>query len=215
MPVDGSGIGSAGWALVRRFQGLVNRGKAHMRSLIAIACMTVAIVTTFAELGAAQDIVVNGSFEILPPWTGWIPHEGLTGGLLLGGITHTGIYSAEFSATRGARDSLEQVLTTVPGATYEISFWLTNPFDGVEDNDISGTWGGTPFFSFVNYPMTPWTEYTFVGQATASQTSLIFTGRDQPAGLYVDDVSVIPIPEPSSLLLLVLGAAVLRMRRLL
>jgi hypothetical protein len=186
------------------------KGVQLMKRPLAIACMSAVIVTTFAEFGAAQDIVANGSFEILPPWTGWIPLQGPTGGLLLAGVPHTGLYSTGFSATRGFRDSLEQVLTTVPGTTYEISFWLNNPFGPIEDNDISGTWGGTPLFSFVNYPATPWTEYVFDAQAVATQTTLSFTGRDQPAALYLDDVSVVPIPEPSSVLLLVLGAAVLR-----
>jgi hypothetical protein len=191
-----------------------------MRTSVAIAFFAAILAAISCEnLAVATNLVVNGGFETGPPmFDGWTVIDGGTGGLILDPFfPHSGTYAAEFSATHGTHDSLEQLLPTTPGMTYEVSFWLANSWGDPQDNDFSASWDGIPLVSLFNVPTSPYTQYTLSVQATGIQSALRFTGRDQPAGLDLDDVSVVAIPEPSCGSLFALGAvslwAVIRWRR--
>jgi hypothetical protein len=114
-------------------------------------------------------------------------------------------------------------LNTTPGGIYTLSFW----FDpGQPDTNFSGTveleafWGGTPVIDLVLVgtlapgpgpavtPTTPgfgYNQYVVTGLvAGGSTTTLEFRGRQDPAGLSLDDISVdtsSAAPEPSTMLL--------------
>jgi len=184
-----------------------------MRTTLAAASFAVVLAAlSLADRAVAENLVVNGGFETNPPaFDGWTVIYGGTGGLFLDSLfPHSGAFAAAFNATRGEHDSLEQLLPTTPGMIYEVSFWLTHPIDTPPDNDFTVSWDGTPFVSLVDVPpLLPYTEYTFTAQAAGLQSALRFTGRDQPAALILDDVSVVVIPEPSSSLLFALGAVAL------
>ena len=110
---------------------------------------------------------------------------------------------ANFGAVGAFDDTLSQVLPTVAGATYTLTFWLSHDSTNAA-NDFNVYWNGVPIFSLVNAPEFNWTEETFVLVATSSSTTLSFAGRENPAWYGLDDVSVTPggVPEPASLFLL-------------
>jgi hypothetical protein len=98
---------------------------------------------------------------------------------------------------------ISQVLPTVAGATYTLTFWLSHDSTNTA-NDFNVYWNGVSIFSLVNAPEFNWTEETFVVVATSSSTTLAFAGRENPAWYGLDNVSVTPggVPEPASLFLL-------------
>ena len=129
-----------------------------------------------------------------------------------GGRQHTGSFEASFGAQGGLNDSISQMLTTVAGDNYAISFWL----DGTlrSGNEFEASFGGNQIFQIQNSPGFSYTQYTFTATATGTSTALTLGGRT-PGGLFdLDDVSVndigpAPVPEASTTvslgLLLALG----------
>jgi Carbohydrate binding domain len=165
----------------------------------------------FAPCGAAE-FITNGGFET-GTLSSWTPTPAASNSLF--GVNtadpHTGTYAAYFGATGSFDDTISQTLTNmVAGQTYTVSFWLAHPF-AVSTNDFSAYWGtvSTPqsvnLLSLVSSGLFPYTQYTFT--ETAAQTSMVltFSGRENPAYFYLDDVSVTgptSVPIPPSLLLL-------------
>ena len=155
------------------------------------------------------------------------------------GVVNTFSNSGLASAFSGNGGSLSQTLTTAPGATYNISFYV-----GVDDSDLGtdvnaifdATFGGTgllPFASLANPSLLEgvtgqdvgpavgnagFEQFTASVVASGNSTTLTFTGSttgsDGP--WYLDDVDVEPAttaPEPSSLLLLLAAIAALPLLR--
>jgi hypothetical protein len=54
-------------------------------------------------------------------------------------------------------------------------------------------------------PVFGYTDYNFLVAATGSSTKLSFSFRHDPAYFVLDNVSVTPVPEPASLLLMGAG----------
>ena len=109
------------------------------------------------------------------------------------------------------------MVTTVPGDEYSFSFWLKS--DGGLPNFFSVAWNGSSKFSILNLSTLPYTQFTFTGIATGTSTEVKFGFRNTPGFLQLDDVSVVDlaVPEPSSMVLLLLGGSMaafgLRRRR--
>src|SRR5260370_38923994 len=56
---------------------------------------------------------------------------------------HSGIDAMHFGGTTPlSYDSIEQTLTTTPGQTYALSFWLDIDSGGVSSNDFQAYWNG-------------------------------------------------------------------------
>jgi len=56
------------------------------------------------------------------------------------------------------------------------------------------TWNGNPLFDRINLPRLGWTNLQFIVTATGNSSVLQIGGRDDPAYLGLDDVSLTPIP---------------------
>jgi hypothetical protein len=117
--------------------------------------------------------------------------------------------------------SLSQVIPTVPGTTYSVSFFAavtdaTLAFDPAATFDA--LFDGTDLIGGPIAASTLFGGYTeFTTQVTVLDTSatLEFDGVNSPGDFpfYIDDVSVTPAPEPASILLLAGALAGLRQVR--
>ena len=82
------------------------------------------------------------------------------------------------------------------GQEYQLSFWLYS--DGFTPNEFSASFGGNTLFSQTDIPYQPYTEYTFLFTAGSTSSDLTFGFQDAPGYLYLDDVSINAVPEPST-----------------
>ncbi len=123
---------------------------------------------------------------------------------------NSGTYAAFFpyAASLGT-GTISQVLSTTPGATYNLTFWLadfTIPPTGTIPNQFIVEWGGLEVMKIVNLDtMNSYIRFTATVTASASNTTLSFLGTNDPQTTGLDDVSVVATPEPSSLILLCTG----------
>jgi PEP-CTERM motif len=164
----------------------------------------------------AGNLIVNPGFET-GDFTGWTVVHNSNGVLgikvysgTLGGlpVAHTGTYAAIFGNYYEHPDSIYQDVPTLSGQSYQIEFWLENT--GGPQNSFDVSWGGISLLSLQNSSVFGYTEYTFTESASASATTLEFSGTQTPAAYCLDDVSVVPmgasVPEPASIALFGIGA---------
>jgi hypothetical protein len=188
-----------------------------MRKLFAGAAFA-AIMALAGQASAGTNIVANPGFDLDSPGPGvapldWTLNQATSGRDFFVGPGPTfGPFSAPNSANFGAvgsqDDILSQVLFTVPGDTYTISFELAHDSTN-SANDFNAWWGTTNLLNLVNAPAFGYTLYTFTEVGTPGPlTVLSFHGRENPAWYLLDDVSVTTtIPEASTWAMMVLGFA--------
>jgi hypothetical protein len=167
-----------------------------------------------------DNLVVNGGFET-GNFSGWSQSgsfSAVTGGpghvgMYLGGYgPHSGDYYAALGTVR-TLGTLSQTLTTTPGQTYSLSFFLAN--DGGTPNEFRVDWNGTTLLDQTGIGNQPYGSHMFVVKATSATTSLTFFERNDPGYLSLDDVAVSTgivdrgpppkAPEPSSFVLIGVG----------
>lgn len=142
-----------------------------------------------------------------------------------GGGPHSGTLAAVFPnfPTYDGYIS-QQVLSTVAGQEYKISFWLSNQIGDATNNSMTVNWGGTnsgtSIIGGVNLlGPTPlpvsvgWTLHEFTVTAPTNNARLSFIGGNSAAGNLVDDVSIAETPEPGTMVLLGAGAAMMGLSR--
>ncbi len=170
------------------------------RVLCGLAAVAVCLALTSSA--SAQNLVANPGFET-GDFTGWT-QSGNTGFTGVDGNPHSGTFAAFFGPV-GSLGFLSQSLATTPGSLYRIDSWLSS--DGGTPSEFQVMWDGNIIFDQMNIPAHPYTLSTFFQTASTSSTPLKFGFRDDPSFLFFDDVSVTAVPEPSSMVLSVLGLA--------
>jgi hypothetical protein len=109
-------------------------------------------------------------------------------------FVHGGLYGAYIGETDRV-GTLRQTLPTTAGRQYQISFWLTNPTNGVP-NEFHCNWGDQVLFSRTNLDAFPWSFQQFVARANGTSTVLEFSFRHEPAAFGLDDIQIRAIPVP-------------------
>lgn len=207
-----------------------------MRLLFALsAVLGLSVILT--PVAAAENIVSDGGFEA--PCGGnefWTFYGGETFGEWTIGnhsvdVLNNPVYwqpaeGEQFVDLDGVeRGSIRQTLATVPGQQYDlrfamagnpgVSWWPTT----VRDMDL--WWGGsvvdTLTFDTAGHTRLDmgWEGRAFVVTATSASTELKFESRTEgPYGMTIDNVRVTPVPEPTTWILLAIGAGLLLCKRL-
>lgn len=137
-----------------------------------------------------------------------------------------------------AMASLSTDVPTIVGMTYDVHFWISNPIEdsNARQNLFSVSWNGTllnlssdPRFTvpsgsqelaggtnqYVVQPNTNWFEVVFTNLAPSAgaTTNLTFSGQNNNWATLVDSVIIEETPEPSTVVMLFAGAALLGARR--
>jgi subtilase family serine protease len=141
----------------------------------------------------ALPLVSNGGFETgdFISWTfsGNVTNMFVTGSPI---FVHSG-NDAAILGPIGSLGYLSQMVPTVPGQSYVLSFWLENA-DGGLPNEFSVSWNGNVVSDQLNLPQFGWTNQQFVvtGAAASTNTLLQFGFRNDPQFFELDDVSLTP-----------------------
>jgi hypothetical protein len=171
----------------------------------------------------AGNIVINSSFDsgFLPGW-----HlSSVNSPWSIDSVDRTGFGNNISNLCGGATclgpgNGLYQDLLTVPGQSYDLSFWAYfEPGQRINPTQIEElyvTWGGALAIDILN-PVVPddvYAQYFALPLvATSTTTRLQFFGRDDAGAIGMDDVSVTPNPEPSTFLLIGGGLLIFAARR--
>jgi len=202
-----------------------------------LACLRTAfclfLLVPQSKADTATNLLTNGSFQT-GDFSGWtlsgndVP--GQEGGLygveqgadLLDGISPVdgdSSYQEWFADQRSNATTLSQVLATVIGDEYPVSFYLAQ--DGVPNtgdtnpneygNSFSASFGGNPLMSG-SVPFEGYTLYTFTTAATSTSSVLSLTLGNDLGQFLLDDVSVqditpsaSPVPEPADWTMMLAG----------
>jgi hypothetical protein len=188
-----------------------------------------ALLISTVSSPAWADLVTNGNFSggddsVCHDQTcpGWTVTQAPTGSSFLFNDDNkdvavpAGMGFATFGATEGITDELSQVLATVPGQSYTVSFLLGGS-GAPQDQNFSVQWNGTTIFSETNnlpYPpggvAAALAPISINPTATGSSTTLAFFGLNAPGTNVLAQVSVVPaisagVPEPSTWTMMLLG----------
>ena len=192
-----------------------------MKTLIVAAIRCSLMFTAVAVFALAHpvkaNLITNGGFET-GDFTGWTvfeigtPFTAVVGGAVGGISPHSGAFQA---ASDSSGVFLTQSVTTTPGASYIVDFWLAA---AAENGAISSSvlWAGSVIFGQAFFSSSGYTEHTFTLTAPSATTELQFFSSSLAGFFLLDDVSVNPagVPDAGSTLPLLsfalLGVAVLR-----
>lgn len=171
----------------------------NIRFLLAAA----ACVLTAPAMAAS--IVTNGGFETgdLTGWSGTLLASPYSGVICPGAGGAPENNCVLFAGTDGAAETLSQVLSTVVGQSYAVSFSFSS--DGSSPSSFSAAFGNQGLYSVTSPALSAATTYTFTGTATGTSTALVFSFRNDPGYFMLDAVSVSAVPEPATAALAAAG----------
>jgi hypothetical protein len=183
-----------------------------------IASLAAAMSLMCGTAIAGPNLVTNGGFE--DGYAGWVTTMSV--GQFGDGLVHSGTYSAGTGcvgdrcvSTAGSGAFFGQTLATTAGSEYEMSFWIAET--GGANSQVSVFWNGQMVSSALNpnnfsyQNRTGPIQFTVTGLfATSDNTWFEVHGRQDPATIFFDDVSVTEVattdvPEPDTLAVLLTG----------
>jgi hypothetical protein len=178
-----------------------------MRTVLSQAFVVMVMWLTLITPSHAVNLVTNGGFET-GDFSGWTLNG--TPSTLFNVSTfqpHSGQYAMFIAEYEVDNDHISQIVSSVSGQQYALEFWLQN--FGLGDDGLQVFWEGNLVLEQkpVLAPIDQWTKFTLPVAATTNGSELRLGGFDVPLAIYFDDISLTPIPEPSTLLLAMAGIA--------
>jgi hypothetical protein len=181
-----------------------------MKTIFALAAASVCLLA--ASSAHAQNLVLNPGFE-----TGDLTHSTIglnTTPTVVTTPVNSGSYAVELYRSDDGESSLYQSLTLAAAQT-TLTFWADSPSGGLMQALLDGT-----IIQIITLPSsTGYVEYTYngtVATAGSEQLTLNFLPGNPNKALYLDDISVTQVPEPTTVGLVaigLLGALTIRRRK--
>lgn len=157
-------------------------------------------IPTLVIQTASTNIVANGGFE-----TGNFASWTQAGNLGFTGVSSGGAFAGTFQALLGpvgSTGSITQVLTTVAGNRYDLSYRLRTSSTTPNSFQVFWSGGAIASLSLNNASVPGWTSFSALNLvATGPSTSLSFVFRHDPGFFFLDEVSVTATPEASTMAL--------------
>ena len=176
-----------------------------MRTGYYLASIGALALATAATPSNAAELVTNGGFET-GDFSGWTlgGNTGFSG--VSSSAAHSGNYGAYFGQV-GSTGTLSQLLNTVAGQTYTVSYWLSNL--GGPTDSFSASIGGHVLQSFSDANAFQYFNFSFTAPVSGTPSLLEFTFRQDPSYWHIDDISVQGlaggVPEPATWAMMILG----------
>ena len=180
----------------------VNEGQLMPCTPSSVYCTIVTVIpgitqvtftNTSTVLCDGQNLLTNGSFET-GDFTGWTQGGNTGDTSVVSGpyYRYSGAQAGAFYAVLGpvgSPGSLRQRISTIPGQPYHVCFWL----NAVGDNPsfFNGYWDTPQFVSLTNPLTRGWTRYVYGPFTGTGNDTLMFTFRDDPGWIALDNVSVV------------------------
>lgn len=173
---------------------------------------TAVLAVLLTAAPARANVILNGSFEA-GDFTDWIAvPDPVDSQFFVSGNPYSGTFAAWFGAVGIVDETITQTFATDPGRHYQIDFWLAHGATNTE-NDFNVYWNGSPIFNILDAGSFGYTHYTFVETALGPTSTLQFAGREVLDYFFLDDVTVVAMPEPATLMLVGAGLGTMRARR--
>jgi hypothetical protein len=157
------------------------------------------------SLQVGQNLVHDGGFECFDfaYWTLGGPNASTNNfvddGTYSGFTAHSGLY---FAALGQPYDycSLSQILPTIAGQPYLISYWIENPSDATPNQFIVEWATDTATNIVVNQSdvsVATWQNIQAISVAPTNGAAIQFASQSPTFYIAIDDVSVVPVPLPT------------------
>jgi hypothetical protein len=172
------------------------------KTLILVAASVCLFAASSAH--AQGDLVLNGGFETgdLTSWVNVFPTHPVA---VVAGNAHSGTYALQMVSPppNGGSSEVYQNLTLAAVPTV-VDFWAETTGNGTFSVFLD-----SQLVRFGSIPgATGYTEYTYTVTPTAGVGELNFEWTSANT-LYLDDVSVTPVPEPTTMMMTTIGGALL------